>query len=142
MIPPTGLLAVPADPVETSKSGTEDTITKLFRLSALIRSAGMSYRYQKAENYVQRENGVNITQNFRDGIKLLLKHKKPPLDNFMSKRLLETICLRQRQMAYSKRCKLVSSTEPTQNVSGIEKAHIIPPRSESDYEYERSVTSF
>ncbi|KAF7537672.1 hypothetical protein G7054_g3545 [Neopestalotiopsis clavispora] len=114
VIPPAGPSIVLSDPIEVAKRGAEDTITKLFRLSAIIRSAGMSYRWQKADNYVEKENGVDITQKFRDGIKLLLKYKRPPLKEFISKRLLESICLRQRRIAYSLRHKLIPSTDPSQ----------------------------
>ncbi|KAH8898072.1 hypothetical protein GQ53DRAFT_880990, partial [Thozetella sp. PMI_491] len=85
----------------------EDTITKLFRLSAVIRSVGMSYRYEKAQNFIEWENGVNVTTKFRDGIKLLLKHKRPQPLEYMISRLLESICLRQKQMAYSQHHKRI-----------------------------------
>ncbi|KAI9146880.1 Vegetative incompatibility protein [Paramyrothecium foliicola] len=132
---------ITVDPADAVKRDAENVITKLFRLSAVIRSAGMSYRHQKAANYVQWEDGVNLTQKFRDGIKLLLKHKKPPLEEFISKRLLESICLRQRQIAYSQRHKLISSSNTAQSGSSAEATPVIPPRSESNYRHRQSVTS-
>jgi len=112
--------------VDTLQAGVEQTIDKLFRLSAVIRSAGMSYRYEKAANYVEYENGVNLTQKFREGVEMLFKHKRPSPCRYMVKRLIETLCVRQRELAYSQRSREVQSGRLTdksfvksQGVTGI-----------------------
>lgn len=119
----------------------EDTITKLFRLSAVIRSAGMSYRYEKAQNFVEWENGVNVTTKFRDGVKLLLKHKRPQPLEYMANRLLESICLRQKQVAYSQRYKRVKGAKRVEEQSKPAQGPALPPRSESAFTTRRTVTS-
>ena len=103
--PVSGRAFAVTDPVVTLQTNVEQTIDKLFRLSAIIRSAGMSYRYAKAANFVEYENEVNLTQKFREGVELLFKHKHPPPCSYMVRRLVESICLRQRQLAYSQRQK-------------------------------------
>lgn len=65
----------------------------------------MSNRYEKAANFVEWDQGVNLTQKFKSGIELLLKHRRPSPENYMVKRLIESICLRQRELAYSQRHK-------------------------------------
>lgn len=65
----------------------------------------MSYRYAKAANFVEYEHEVNLTRKFREGVELLFKHKRSSLCSYMVKRLVESICLRQRELAYSQHYK-------------------------------------
>lgn len=87
------------------QANVEQTIDRLFRLSAVIRSAGMSYRYAKAANFIKYEHQVNVTRKFREGVELLFKHKHPSPCDYMVKRLIESICSRQRELAYSQHYK-------------------------------------
>lgn len=86
------------------EANVEQTIDRLFRLSAVIRSAGMSYRYAKAANFVEYEHQVNVTRKFREGVELLFKRKGTSPCSYMVKRLFESICLRQQELAYSQHC--------------------------------------
>jgi len=119
------------DSMATIQANVEQTIDKLFRLSAVIRSAGMSYRYAKAANFVEYDKDVNLTQKFREGVELLFKHKDFSPSSYLSKRLVESICLRQRQLAYSQRQKMGQGGgkigERTDKFQGIAS---LPPRSE------------
>lgn len=119
------------DPVATFQANVERTIDRLFRLSAVIRSAGMSYRYGKAANFVEYEKEVNLTRKFREGVELLFKHKRPSPCSYMVKRLIESICLRQRELAYSQHCKrgqqVGQGTMKSQGVASL------PPPSKSAY---------
>lgn len=120
-----------SDPVATFQANVEQTIERLFRLSAVIRSAGMSYRYAKAANFVEYEKEVNLTQKFREGVELLFKHKSPSPCAYMVKRLVESICLRQRELAYSLRPKTEQKTgQETTKSHGVAS---LPPPSKSAY---------
>ncbi|KAL7916500.1 hypothetical protein GGI35DRAFT_433224 [Trichoderma velutinum] len=122
--------AVVADPIDTMRGKVEQTLSELFRISAAIRSAGMSYRHTKAANFVEWQDGVNLTQRFKEGVERLLRIKKPSPRDYMVKRLIETICLRQRELAYSRR-KRVGTSEKEESV----KSHVanLPPRSTAGY---------
>lgn len=111
----------------TRQANVEQTIDRLFRISAAIRSAGMSYRYAKAANFVEYEKDVNLTRKFREGVELLFKHKRPSPCSYMVKRLIESICLRQRELAYSQHQKGEQSTKKSQGVASL------PPPSKSAY---------
>lgn len=87
------------------EANVEQTIDRLFRLSAVIRSAGMSFPYAKAANFFEYEHEVNLTRKFREGVELLFKHKRSSPCSYMVKRLVESICLRQQELAYSQHCK-------------------------------------
>lgn len=123
--------SVVADPIDTMREKVEQTLSELFRISAAIRSAGMSYRHTKAANFVEWQDGVNLTQRFREGVELLLRHKKPSPSDYMVKRLIETVCLRQREIAYSRRKRGGRGEE-----EGSVKSHSVaslPPRSMAGY---------
>ncbi|KAL6835930.1 hypothetical protein J3E69DRAFT_373214 [Trichoderma sp. SZMC 28015] len=123
--------SVAADPIDTMRGKVEQTLSELFRISAAIRSAGMSYRHTKAANFVEWQDGVNLTQKFREGIELLLRYKKPSPIDYMVKRLIETVCLRQRELAYSRR-KRVDRSEKEGSVKSHSVASL-PPRSTAGY---------
>ncbi|QYS93020.1 hypothetical protein H0G86_000411 [Trichoderma simmonsii] len=112
----------------------EQALSELFRISAAIRSAGMSYRHTKAANFVEWQDGVNLTQKFREGVELLLQYKKPSPIDYMAKRLIETVCLRQRELAYSRRKRAGRSGKEAKEESF--KSHSLaslPPRSTAGY---------
>jgi hypothetical protein len=112
----------------------EQTVAELFRISAAIRSAGMSYRHTKAANFVEWQDGVDLTHRFREGVELLLRHKKPSPSDYMVKRLVETVCLRQRELAYSRRKRMgrggKQATEESIKSHGVAS---LPPRSTAGY---------
>jgi hypothetical protein len=122
------------DPIDTIRGKVEQTVAELFRISAAIRSAGMSYRYTKAANFVERQDGVNITQRFKEGVELLLRYKKPSISNYMVKRLVETICLRQRELAFSRR-KRMSQSDKEMKEEPVKSHGVasLPPRSTAGY---------
>ncbi|UKZ68828.1 uncharacterized protein TrAtP1_009848 [Trichoderma atroviride] len=112
----------------------EQTVAELFRISAAIRSAGMSYRHTEAANFVEWQDGMNITQRFKEDVELLLRCKKPSPSDYMVKRLVETICLRQRELAYSRRKRMDRSGKDAMEDS-IESHDMVslPPRSTAGY---------
>ncbi|KAL6819770.1 hypothetical protein V8C40DRAFT_276341 [Trichoderma camerunense] len=125
---------VVADPIDTMREKVEQALSELFRISAAIRSAGMSYRHTKAANFVEWQDGVNLTQKFREGIELLLRYKKPSPIDYMVKRLIETVCLRQRELAYSRRKRVGRGGKEAKEESF--KSHSLaslPPRSTAGY---------
>ncbi|KAK2593623.1 hypothetical protein QQS21_008671 [Conoideocrella luteorostrata] len=127
-------LSVVADPVDTMRGKVEQTIAELFRISAAIRSAGMSYRYTKAANFVEWQDGVNLTLRFKEGVELLLRYKKPSPSDYMVKRLVETVCLRQRELAYSRRKGMGrSGKEATEESIKSDGVASLPQRSTAGY---------
>lgn len=88
----------------------------------------MSYRHTKAANFVEWQDGVNLTQKFKEGVELLLRYKKPCPSDYMVKRLVETICLRQRELAYTRRKRISSIGK-----KGTEDSINLPPRSTAGY---------
>ncbi|PKK54322.1 hypothetical protein CI102_1074, partial [Trichoderma harzianum] len=109
--------SVVADPIDTMREKVEQALSELFRISAAIRSAGMSYRHTKAANFVEWQDGVNLTQKFREGVELLLRYKKPSPIDYMVKRLIETVSLRQRELAYSRRKRVGRSEKEAKEES-------------------------
>ncbi|KAK1236878.1 hypothetical protein MKX08_007826 [Trichoderma sp. CBMAI-0020] len=126
--------SVVTDPIEAMRGKVEHTVAELLRISAAIRSAGMSYRHTKAANFVEWQDGINLTQRFKEDVELLLRYKKPSPSGYMVKRLVETICLRQRELAYSHHKRMdrggKDATEDSINSHGMAS---LPPRSTAGY---------
>lgn len=118
----------------TLQNYVEETISELFRLSAAIRSAGMSNRYAKAAKYVEYKDGVNLTLKFRQRLAELLVSFIPNATDYMRERLVETISLRQRQLAFTQKQKqgrAKAHEQPKADESGSHKP--VPSRSASAY---------
>lgn len=91
---------------EVSRYAIEETLDQLFRLTAFVRKAAIRNRYLKAANFqkvIPLGNGeeVNVTQEFKKGIRILINARHPYASQKLRDRLVETISLRQRQLSYS-----------------------------------------
>lgn len=112
----------------------EKALSGLSRIPGEIRFAEMSYIPSKAAKFVEWQDDVNLTERFREGVELFLRHKKPSPSYYMVKRLIMTICLRQRELAFS-RSKSVSQSEKEAEEESA-KFHGVasqPPRSTAGY---------
>jgi hypothetical protein len=82
-----------------------ETLDSLLRLSCAIRRSGILRRYVKVGNYVEfDENGINLTEAFRNGAKMLIEFrmKESKASNDLRERILDTVCLRQQYFSYLK----------------------------------------
>lgn len=111
----------------------ERVLSELFSIYryAAIHSVEMSDRLIEAANFVERQDGVDLTKVFREGVELFLRHKKPSPSDDMVKRLIITICLRQQELAYSRLKKGTRSEKEAKEESV--KSHSLPPRSTAGY---------
>ena len=81
----------------------EATLQALFRLSRAIRRSGIPQRLVNIASHVEYdEHGVNLTEEFRNGVKRLLEYrlKDSNASDELRVRLLDTICLRQQYFSY------------------------------------------
>ncbi len=123
----------------TLQNYVEETISELFRLSAAIRSAGMSNRYAKAAKYVEYKDGVNMTLKFRARLAEFLVLPIPNATDYMRERLVETISLRQRQVAFTQKQKQGQAKDYQQHEAKESGSHgQVPSRSTSANERKSS----
>ncbi|KAL7956350.1 hypothetical protein V8C34DRAFT_306623 [Trichoderma compactum] len=121
-------------PVDEMRGRVEEALSDLFRFSAAICSAGVSHRLIKAAGFVEWQDDVNLTKRFREGVELLFRHKKPSPSDYMVKRLILTMWLRQRELAYSRRKRVGRSEKEVKDESF--KSHSVaslPPRFTAGY---------
>jgi hypothetical protein len=87
-----------------TQNAVEETLDRLFRLSAMIRKAAIHNRHAKAATFVEFDaDGGNLTTVFKSLATQIVKHVFPHANEDLRERLAETISLRQRQFAYSRR---------------------------------------
>nr|XP_003188546.1 hypothetical protein ANI_1_2164014 [Aspergillus niger CBS 513.88] len=118
---PTGML------YELPLHAVSETLDGLFRLSRAIRRSGILRRYVKVGNYVEfDENGVNLTEAFRNGVKTLIEFrmKESKSSNGLRERIINTVCLRQQYFSYLKAKKATNAP-----ISGADQSHQSTPRS-------------
>ncbi|GKZ59151.1 hypothetical protein AnigIFM49718_005012 [Aspergillus niger] len=118
---PTGM------PYEIPLHAVSETLDGLFRLSRAIRRSGILRRYVKVGNYVEfDENGVNLTEAFRNGAKTLIEFrmKESKASNGLRERIINTVCLRQQYFSYLKAKKATNAP-----ISGADQSHQSTPRS-------------
>lgn len=97
----------------TVASNVEDTLDQLFRFSRAVRRSGMLHRLVKIANHTEYgPDGVNLTSKFHMATGKIIDHylKGCTASQELRKRLVDTICLRQRNFSYLKSQKKNRST--------------------------------
>ncbi|KAJ6016171.1 hypothetical protein N7540_010762 [Penicillium herquei] len=109
----TSLLGVRPEP-----ESVEAILDQLFRFSRAVRRSGILHRLVKIANHIEYDaDGVNLTATFQAGISRLVEYylKGCSASGELSERLVETICLRQRNFSYLKaQRESRSSKKPTE----------------------------
>ncbi|KAJ5741665.1 hypothetical protein N7533_011074 [Penicillium manginii] len=96
----------------TAAPNVEDTLDQLFRFSRAVRRSGMLHRLVKIANHTEYgPDGVNLTSKFHMATSRIIDHylKGCNASQELRERLVDTICLRQRNFSYLKSQKKTRS---------------------------------
>ncbi|CAI7673710.1 unnamed protein product [Penicillium pancosmium] len=118
-------------------SNVEDTLDQLFRFSRAVRRSGMLHRLVKIANHTEYgPDGVNLTSEFHMATSRIVDHylKGCTASQELRERLVDTICLRQRNFSYLK-------SQKSNRSATIQAPAQLPSRARSTFVPSFSVTT-